>query len=64
MPENKIKIYVSSNNDKKIVNVYRRMIEIINNPQPLRKPPHSCPVSCYSKVNECKFPNCLCEWRL
>jgi hypothetical protein len=43
---------------------YDRMMQFINNPEPIRKPPYSCPMSAYGKSKDCQFPNCTCEWRL
>lgn len=55
------------NNGKPIVGgsyLYQRMMQIINNPEPLSKPHYSCPMSAYGKSKDCQFPNCTCEWRL
>ncbi len=44
--------------------LYKRMMQIINNPEPISKPPYSCPMSAYGKSKDCQFPNCTCEWQL
>ena len=70
MPNSKKKADATSesgNGAKPIVSgsyMYRRTMEMINNPQPLSKPPYSCPLSAYGRSKDCQFPNCLCEWRL
>lgn len=43
---------------------YDKMMEHINNPKPLQKPPYSCPRVFNNNKNECGYPNCLCYWQL
>jgi len=43
---------------------HEKMMRIINNPKPLKKPPYSCPATLDSKDKDCQYPNCLCQWVL
>lgn len=43
----------------------KRMKGFLENPEPLQKPPYSCPSTRTQELgNGCCFPNCLCEWKL
>ena len=67
MSTNVEKQSVSPNDAKPDVSgsyLYDKMMEHINNPKPLQKPPYSCPITANNRNNDCNYPNCLCRWHL